>query len=355
MPSFDIKNFKERLHVINAFDGNLRHGASTFHAITNRTGEGRPSSGGMTREHAKVALDTGKDRYQRIDGLWEAIERCPICRSKKNETFLSRFGLDIYRCTDCTHRYLNPRVKYDEAMRLYADDKTASDIYSQPLQIEIDEIKYQYGIELIDQLNPPARNKIMDIGCGAGGFLKVADMNGWEQCVGVDVNERYASIYKETKGVQYISANFESLDPEKLGGDYDCIAMWSVLEHLYDLHAIIAVMKKMLKKDGLFFILVPNVESLATKLMREKSPTFNWKHLAHFSPVSLKQLMKMHDFKCEHFETVITEIDNIKSYMSGEHPYYGYGDPAGLFDFITPEYIHKNHLGSRMIGIFRNA
>jgi hypothetical protein len=95
------------------------------------------------------------------------------------------------------------------------------------------------------------------------------------------------------------------------------------------------------------------VESLATRLMREMSPTFAWKHLSHFSPKSLKALMEMHDFKCEHFETVITEIDNIKSYMSGEYPYHGYGDPAGLFDFITPEYIHRNLLGSRQIGIFR--
>ena len=51
---------------------------------------------------------------------------------------------------------------------------------------------------------------------------------------------------------------------------------------------------------------------------------------------------------------MITEIDNIKSYMSGEYPYHGYGDPEHLFDFITPEYIHRHHLGSRQIAIFRN-
>ena len=41
--------------------------------------------------------------------------------------------------------------------------------------------------------------------------------------------------------------------------------------------------------------------------------------------------------------------------MSGEYPYHGYGDPEKLFDFITPEYVHKNFLGSRMIGIFKNV
>lgn len=354
--SFDIGDFQQRLKVINSFDGNLLHGAGKFHAVTNRSGKGKPSSGGIIREHAKVVRDTGVSQYERIEGLWEEVNNCPVCNGTEREHMISRYGLEIYRCGGCSHRYLNPRVTFDSAMKIYADDKTASDIYTQPLQIEIDEIKYQYGLDLIDQLNPPSRERIMDIGCGAGVYLKMAERNGWPQCVGVDVNERYASIYKDTPGVQFISANFESLEPEKLGGaGYDCIAMWSVLEHLYDVHSILKSVKALLKPNGLMFILVPNVESLATRLMRERSPTFNWKHVSHFSPKSLKHLMEMRGFKCEHFETVITEIDNVKSYMSGEYPYHGFGDPAHLFDFITPEYIHKNLLGSRMIGVFRSV
>ncbi len=355
MPKFNINNAEERLRSKNTFDGNLLYGAGKFHSETNRSGIGKPSSGYLIREHAQVVKDSGRERYQRIEGLWEEVKACPVCDASGNEFFLTRFGLDIYRCPKCSHRYLNPRVTFDAAMKIYADDKTASDIYTQPLQITIDEIKYQYGLDIVEQLNPPARNKIMDIGCGAGVFLKMAEKNRWEICVGIDVNERYGSIYQEAKGIQFINASFESLDPEKLGNGYDCISMWSVLEHLYDLHAILKVVKKLLKPKGLLFILVPNVESLATRLMREMSPTFAWKHLSHFSPKSLKHLMALHALECVHFETVITEIDNIKSYMSGEYPYHGYGDPARLFDFITPEFIHGNFLGSRMIGVFRNA
>lgn len=351
--TFDIRSFESRLAAKNRFDGNLLHGAKAFHAKTNRTGVGKPSSGYLIREHAKVVTDTGIDQYQRIDGHWEPVDHCPVCGSGEREFFLSRFALDIYRCLNCGHRYQNPRITFSAAEQLYRDDKTASDIYTQPLQISIDEIKYQYGIDLIDQLGPPARERIMDIGCGAGVYLKMADRNGWQHCVGVDINERYAQIYSETKGVQFLSSSFERMDPSKLGRDYDCIALWSVLEHLFDLHTIVDRIREMLRPRGLLFILVPNVESLATRLMRERSPTFNWKHISHFSPRSLKHLMSAHGLKCEHFETVITEIDNIKSYMSGEYPYHGYGDPDNLFDFITPEYIHRHHLGSRQIAIFR--
>jgi 2-polyprenyl-3-methyl-5-hydroxy-6-metoxy-1,4-benzoquinol methylase len=193
----------------------------------------------------------------------------------------------------------------------------------------------------------------MDIGCGAGVFLKMADRNAWKQCIGIDINENYSAIYKQTAGVQFINSSFERMDPEKIGRGYDVISMWSVLEHLYDLQTILGRITEMLKPGGLLFILVPNAASLATRLMRERSPTFNWKHVSHFTPQSLKALMAQHGLKCEHFETVITEIDNIKSYMSGEYPYHGHGDPEHLFDWITPDYLHRNLLGSRQIGIFR--
>jgi 2-polyprenyl-3-methyl-5-hydroxy-6-metoxy-1,4-benzoquinol methylase len=354
MADFDITKFAERLAVINRFDGNLRFGAGTFHARTNRSGKGKPSSGGMTREQSRVVTDTGAERYRRNEGQWEEVRACPVCGSAERSHLLSRYGVEVYRCV-CDHRYISPRVRFDVAMQLYGDDKTSADIYTQPLQIEVDELKYQYGLDLVAQLNPPSRNRIMDIGCGAGVFLKMAERNSWRQCVGIDVNERYAAVYRDTPGVQFISANFESLDTAKLGRDYDCIAMWSVLEHLYDLHGILDKLKHLLAKGGLLFILVPNVESLATRLMREMSPTFTWKHTSHFCAKSLKRLMEKHGLACEHIETVITEIDNIKSYLSGEYPYHGYGDPAHLFDFITPEYLHRNLLGSRLIGVFRNA
>ena len=56
-----------------------------------------------------------------------------------------------------------------------------------------------------------------------------------------------------------------------------------------------------------------------------------WKHLNHFSPESLTSLFHKYKFKSLHCETAVTEIDNIKSYLSGEPPYNGYGDPKIYF------------------------
>lgn len=335
------------------FDGNLRFGNAVFHAKTNRTGAGRPSSGYLIREHALVVRDSGVERFNRVEDYFYSIDACPVCGSKSFKKLLTRFGLDIWRCQDCRHGFQNPRLKYDKATELYMDDRSASDIYTAPLQIEIDEIKYKYGVDLIELSLGGKGRKILDIGCGAGVFLKIAYKNGWPECVGVDPNENYSKIYKEAAGVQYIQGTLEKLDDYDIGVHYDCISMWSVLEHMNDPKQVIRKLASILAPGGVIFILVPNLDSLATRLMRQLSPTFAWKHPNFFCKESLSFLMDEGGFKPVLMETVITEIDNIRNYMSFEWPYEACAAHDRAFDIITPEWIHNNMLGSRLIGIFR--
>lgn len=350
-----LKSFDLRLEERNGFDGQLAVGAAEFNRKTHRTGAGKPSSGELLPEYLTVIDDTGIERYQRKENLWEAVDQCPVCGSTDRTFFLRRFAIDIYRCASCHHGYMNPRIKYDVLSGMYAGDKTAEKIYTSPLQVEVDHKKYAYGVETIDAFAPPSRERIMDIGCGPGVFLEVAHASGWKRCVGVDINALYKPRYEDIDGVQFVTSPFEELTADIVGDGYQCISMWSFLEHLYDLKGALAKVHSLLCDGGVFFVLVPNVNSLATRLMRERSPCFNWQHVSHFTPDSLKRVMSDNGFKLEHMESAITEIGNVKSYMSGEHPYNGYGDPDGLFDFITPEYIHKNMLGSRLIGVFRKA
>ena len=194
---------------------------------------------------------------------------------------------------------------------------------------------------------------ILDIGCGAGHFVDLSVDNGWETAVGVDINESFANLPYKKSGVQFINSEFKDLDLIKLGLNINCVTMWDVLEHVYNPLKMVKEIHKALSNEGIFLIMVPNSESLASKLIRERSPSFCWQHVSSFSAKSLKYLLADNGFECLFLETVISEIDNIKSYLSGENPYSGYGDPENLYSFITPEYIHKNLMGSRLLGVFR--
>ena len=68
-----------RLERKNRFNGNLRFGNAVFHAKTNRTGAGRPSSGSMIREQAKVVVNTGAEKFLRIEEFFYSIDGCTVC------------------------------------------------------------------------------------------------------------------------------------------------------------------------------------------------------------------------------------------------------------------------------------
>lgn len=347
-----IPPLNERLDEINSFDGNLIFGSKKFHAATNRTGAGRPSEGGLVAEHAKIVVDTGKERYLPAGDWWESVSVCPVCENAQHEAVLSRLGLTIRRCVDCTHWFQSPRINLNKAIELYSDDATAAAIYTQPMQLEIDAKKYRYGLKLLEQAGVPSLNGLLDFGCGVGLFLREADAMGWQRCVGIDANQNYQASYQGSDEIQFINTNFESLAIDNLGQNYSAITMWNVLEHLYNPLSVLTQLRDLLASGGLLLVMIPNVESLATRVIREKSATFNWKHVSHFSARSLRVLMARAGFREQHLETVISEIDNVKSYLLGAHPYHGHGDPQGIFDFITPEFIHKNLLGSRILAVF---
>jgi len=350
-----IPDFETRLSAIDSFDGNLAFGAKVFHQETNRTGVGRPGEGGLVFEHSKIIQDTHNERYQPIGNSWEPVDCCPACNDNDQKPFLTRLGLTIQRCSNCGHRFQNPRITLERAIELYADDRTAAAIYSQPLQLEIDSRKYRYGLQLLEWAGYTEKDGLLDFGCGVGLFLREAHSSGWTRCIGIDANQNYQRSYQGSHEIEFINTNFESLDSETLGSNFSAIAMWNVLEHIYEPFEVLSKLRKLLSDTGLLLIMVPNVESLATRIIREKSATFNWKHISHFSARSLRTLLERSGFIEIHLETVISEIDNIKSYLSGEHPYHGHGDPENLFDFITPRYIHQNFLGSRLLGVFRRA
>jgi len=348
-----LRDEATRLKEKNRFDGNLVFGAKKFHEITNRLGSGKPMNLELTPEWKMCIDDNGIERYQRKQGMYEPVNECPVCGSKERRFLVSRFGLDIFRCLDCSLGYLDPRIKYDSIQEIYGNDETSAKIYSSEAQIEIDAIKYDYGLRLAEEYGLPAKKKALDIGCGIGLFLKRARKSGFEECVGIDPNKHYMKCYEDLEGIRFHSTGFESLELDELGDNYDCMSMWSVLEHIYDPVKFFTTMNRLMKKDGIFLIFVPNTNALSTRLFRGQSPIFVWQHVTYWTAESLKFFMNKMGYKVELLETVISEIGNIRNYLAWEHQYAGTQDDDTTFSFITPEFIHKNMLGSRLMGVFR--
>ena len=160
---------------------------------------------------------------------------------------------------------------------------------------------------------------LLDVGCGTGDFLKTALNAGWE-VQGVEPNERARAIAnrKTNNKVDTPGAldNFQD-------ASFDVITLWHVLEHLPNLEQQIKMLSRLLKRDGILIIAVPNFKSYDAKHYKTFWAAYDVpRHLWHFSKDSIKKLfsdigMTLYQIKPMLFDSFYVSLLSEK-YKSGK-------------------------------------
>lgn len=137
------------------------------------------------------------------------------------------------------------------------------------------------------------KGSILDIGMGTGELLSYFAGKGWKT-TGVEPNEAVREFARTSHGLTVHDE--EALD--KLpSGSFDVITMWHVLEHVPDLNARMKQVRNLLKKEGRLFIAVPNLLAPDAKKYGAHWAALDVpRHLYHFTPQSLEQLLRKHGF-----------------------------------------------------------
>lgn len=101
--------------------------------------------------------------------------------------------------------------------------------------------------------------KLLDIGCATGVFLDMAHKGGFG-VEGVDVSEYACNYAKKNFGVKTYCGKLEDLKLKSK--KYDVITMWDLIEHVPDPKIFLQEVNRLLKDDGVIFILTVNDSSL---------------------------------------------------------------------------------------------
>jgi len=107
------------------------------------------------------------------------------------------------------------------------------------------------------------KGRLVDIGCGAGFFLKSATKRGWDAC-GVEPSRRAAEYAKKEVGVRVYTGDLESVNLTESG--FDVATLRHVLEHSPDPSGLLLEVNRILKNGGLVVIHVPNVDTITRKM-----------------------------------------------------------------------------------------
>lgn len=145
-------------------------------------------------------------------------------------------------------------------------------------------------INIVEQFQPK-KGKILDIGAGTGDFLVTAKQHGWD-ITGLEPNEKAKSI-AQNKGVKFLE-NLAAIPDATM----DVITMWHVLEHVPDVEAQIAELKRIVKPDGTIIIAVPNYKSYDAQHYGKHWAAYDVpRHLWHFSKKAIEVLFSRQDMQ----------------------------------------------------------
>ena len=103
--------------------------------------------------------------------------------------------------------------------------------------------------------------RVLDIGCGAGGNAPLLRMRGVDFIAGVEIDHEAANHARKVLN-QVIEASIEATEELPFTpGSFDLVICADVLEHLVNPWRVLCYIRRILSKDGLLLLSVPNIRN----------------------------------------------------------------------------------------------
>jgi len=248
----------------------------------------------MNRTQGQVLEVEGFERETAIGD-----DLCPLCSSSEVFPFLTapdRFHhcrelYHLLRCQSCSGVWLARPPRPDEMAVHYDDDyhrtiMTAGETYP--------EKRWKRHRELISRYKQGG-GAILDIGCSSGAFLNTMKGPSWK-LYGIEMEDSTAEKARIATGANVFVGDVADapFSPES----FDVVTAFDLLEHVYEPREFLGNVKKWLKPDGIFFTMLPNIDAWESKVFGSYWYGLELpRHLFHFSPRSLRNLMTALDFE----------------------------------------------------------
>jgi 2-polyprenyl-3-methyl-5-hydroxy-6-metoxy-1,4-benzoquinol methylase len=225
---------------------------------------------------------------------------CILCNTDEYVTLFSDPPFRIVRCAECGLVYTLPRLPTERIMEMYQvgywrSAEARNFGYTDYLRDRDRYLRtFRLRSKVIDRYKTSI-GRVLDIGCAAGFFLKVMQEKGWET-TGVEISAFMADFARTELNLENVFSG--TLEEQQFEAEsFDVITLWDVIEHLENPRSVLAMTKRLLKKDGIVVLETQNVESVFARLMGRRWHHYKFEeHLCHFSPKTLSALLALEHF-----------------------------------------------------------
>jgi 2-polyprenyl-3-methyl-5-hydroxy-6-metoxy-1,4-benzoquinol methylase len=282
----------------------------------------------------------------------ENMANCPVCNSNKTRFVLkvkdhsvSGEIFEIFECPQCGLRLTRGAPPDDKIGRYYQSEDYIS--HSNTRKGIVNNLYHWVRnhtlaskYHLVKRATGLKHGLHLDIGAGTGAFVQYMDLHGWKS-EGIEPDENARARALADHGTKLLPATEFYRFPAEI---FDAISLWHVLEHVHDLYPYLNQIKNLLKPTGLVFIAVPNYTSYdAVKYGANWAAYDVPRHLYHFSPASMKWLLKAAGFQLK--EMVPMWYDSF--YISLLSEKYAGGSGSLLKGFFSGAFSNMKAIGDK--------
>ena len=229
---------------------------------------------------------------------------CGLCGSSDRSLKFEDGPFSVVTCGACGLTYVTPRLNdaslleevYDEGywssnaakVRGYTDYRADEPLYLKTYRRRMSVVRRHF----------PRPGRVLDIGCAAGYFLKVAQDEGWD-VTGLEPSDTIRPVARGLIGAHNVHGGLlgeVALEP----ASFDLVTLWDVIEHIPAPVAALREVRKLLKPGGKLLIETQNVDSRAAKVLGKRWQHYKHaEHIYHFNPKTVTRLLDEAGFEIE--------------------------------------------------------
>ena len=220
---------------------------------------------------------------------------CGLCGSSERRLKFEDGPFSVVTCEQCGLTYVTPRLGdtslidevYNEQYwrsdaakdRGYTDYAADERLYLKTYRRRMSVVRRHF----------PTPGRVLDVGCAAGFFLRVAKDAGW-QVTGLEPSDSIRALAVRALGEENVHGGLlgeVDLEP----ASFDLITFWDVIEHIPDTVAALRAARELLAPGGKLLVETQNIDSRAAKVLGTRWQHYKHaEHIYHFNPKTIDRL-----------------------------------------------------------------
>lgn len=246
---------------------------------------------------------------------------CKFCGDGQIDRLWHNQEFSIFLCRSCGIKFTHSLIEV-KTPEMFFNEKYFEDHYIGKSQIKDKKI-FDIILNALNNLKSQ-KGELLDIGCGAGSFINLADKKGWKVC-GADKSDFVVRYINTDLKLTALNIDIENGHLEK--ESFDVITLLDVAPHLSNPNEVFLKIKSALKKKGIIVIKCLYINSKFIKIVqkamffrKDKGAYMFYLPYAfyHFTPMSLGRALEKVGFGIK--ETICINHDRTDYKFLLKHP-----------------------------------